>query len=197
MKRRCTKKARKIETKDDAPDQPNAPNQQFGAPADLAQTVPMTESQVEAAMESLPDSQQACGDSVDLGQGDLTGDQEDEQGEEESLTDDEIVTPIICHDEAAYDLVKDDSVNAHYMDSQSHGNDAPPAIPKDDPKNIPKDVKAPSENEPAAPAASEPVPSPGVEEVLGSEDEGLKTKDKSKGKTEEKTTYQKGTFQER
>ena len=110
---------------------------------DMQQTVPMTESQVQSAVEALPDSlaiDEPEGPILGLGYTSHQHSGEDEQGEEEERTDDEEVIPIIPHNQAGYDEAPEDSQLApapECVDSQSHQEI--PIVEEETPK--PKDVE--------------------------------------------------------
>ena len=123
-----TKATKRNQTKELA----KTPAASEGSTVDMQQTVPMTESQVESAVEALPDSQandESEGPILGLGDTSHQNSEAAEQGEEEERTDDEEVTPIIPHDQAGYDEVTEDS--------QSHQET--PIVEEETPK--PKDVE--------------------------------------------------------
>ena len=196
-----------------------------GASADLAETLPMTDSQVQLAVETLAESQLCDEPDVDLAMHGQENSQEDEQGEEEQLTDDELVTPILSHDRAGYDDIKSPAAAG----DTNTGEDAATGGPQTEQPGKPVRVVEvpefppdwPSEGEdgekpkPDSVHAEEPVvPSPGAEYVQESGDEGkptdptedtgaskqLQLKEGKTGEESEETKAEKdtkGTFKER
>lgn len=134
-----------------------------GSKQDTADTVPLTESQVEQALEGALQETLASEQPV-IQDAKLLAEAGEEDGEEESKTDDEMIEPIMTHADVGYD--DDDDDDEILDDSQAPPVDA--AMPEE------SQMKPNTSNqgdEGTAEAASQPPPPPPESAVNPSKDE--------------------------
>lgn len=179
---------------------PNEPTDgPLGAPSDFAQTVPMPGD----SQDALSDTQVLgdWGEAAGLDSGPVTTMdehqqehelEEDEQGEEEHLTDDEEVIPVITHDATGYDDIGKETASPTLIpdETQREFADDVPTLITDEPVPCSKPMMAAA----VEPLNDSQVPaSPGAE-VVASGDEQLEPKH---DEPKEEKGEDKGTFQDR